>query len=958
MGNIAEYLRTLRTAVFGKDVRESIAQSIEQTYEDATRSGNANMEVSDARGYYSSLKNRLDGDKNDLQTQINGLASGSPLVASSVSEMTDTSRVYVNTTDGHWYTYNGSSWIDGGAYQAAEDSETVERLVGEKVDKDIEYSYNLNSGNWVNGYINADANGNLVLIASDYYLTSDYIPLNKKSICFWFRKMQRAVNLKRYVLLDEDKKILGSIVLTTDGGVNSNINKFFTITVPNEYIESAKYIKVSINSSSQRFYKDDFIISYGTQPNYEEKLDYQTKETIDNQLKNIVKENELAINESAEIINYTKQKAVCPIKNYYNEPYRPQYHISPEIGFMNDPCGFVYFNNMYHLYYQLNPYTKYRNAQCWGHVVSKDLVHWESLPVAIPKTREYDIWSGNCIVDNDNLAGFGKNVLLAYVTERLANNSQRQALYYSIDGNTFKRYGIIIDSSASPTPDNDNFRDPKVIWLEKYNYYLMVTCCYRCFGFYTSTNLKNWTYVGSYNYSSQMTSKSICECPNIAYFQEEDVLVLFSTFGDGKTVYWVGDWNGSTFAPFPGNATKKYLDAGFEFYAMNVLTNAPDGNNYAIGWANTHLTGDAFPTGNSSGVMSLVRKFTLENTSTSSNTSMKVCSKPLEIYEEIFAKKYEFEATIPRREIIKIPIALKRGRVRVTFDFNGFTTPSKYNELRLFCSKSDYYLLQYQYDNNDIIHNRTYCGNNNFYGTKKLQGIGTNSIERIDNKIVLDVFIDGCISECYINNGKMCITDAVFPRGNEIQIFTSGGDVKAKIEIYDYTYTLSEANKLSTNLGEFKKTEDSKLTADGITCFSQNHEETEVFFNERLKSTIFKLDCDIQLQSYFTETMSAKVYFGYQSSENHYYAKISADNTISLHKVENNVDITLGSSNFETNLFTLYKLSINVLETSISLSVDDNEIINIEDTGIQEGLIGICSNGYGATIFQNIYIEY
>lgn len=119
MGNIAEYLRTLRTAVFGKDVRESIAKSIEQTYEDATRSGNANMEVSDARGNYSSLKNRLDTEKNNMQSQIDGLASGSPLVASSTAGMTDTSRIYVNTTDGHWYYYNGTAWTDGGVYQSS-----------------------------------------------------------------------------------------------------------------------------------------------------------------------------------------------------------------------------------------------------------------------------------------------------------------------------------------------------------------------------------------------------------------------------------------------------------------------------------------------------------------------------------------------------------------------------------------------------------------------------------------------------------------------------------------------------------------------------------------------------------------------------------------------------------------------------------------------------------------------
>lgn len=129
MANITELIKNIRNAIYGKDVRENIAGAIEQCYEDASKSGNANMEVADARGNYSTLKKRLDNsdsvkaDKtitNNLQNQINGLASGSPLVASSVSEMTDTNRVYVNTNDGHWYWYNGSSWVDGGVYQATE----------------------------------------------------------------------------------------------------------------------------------------------------------------------------------------------------------------------------------------------------------------------------------------------------------------------------------------------------------------------------------------------------------------------------------------------------------------------------------------------------------------------------------------------------------------------------------------------------------------------------------------------------------------------------------------------------------------------------------------------------------------------------------------------------------------------------------------------------------------------
>lgn len=94
------------------------------------------MEVVKARGSHNDLNDRLEADKinvnnaietekntrinsnNNLQSQINGLASGSPLVASSTSEMTDKNRVYVNTSDGHWYWYNESIWKDGGVYQA------------------------------------------------------------------------------------------------------------------------------------------------------------------------------------------------------------------------------------------------------------------------------------------------------------------------------------------------------------------------------------------------------------------------------------------------------------------------------------------------------------------------------------------------------------------------------------------------------------------------------------------------------------------------------------------------------------------------------------------------------------------------------------------------------------------------------------------------------------------------
>lgn len=129
MGNITEYLSKIKTAIFGKDVRNAIHDSIKQVYEDASINGNANMEVVEARGLFSTLNKRIDNittskaDQtiiNALQAQINALASGSPLKANSIAEMTDKSRIYVNVTDGYWYYWNGSTWVKGDEFQAAQ----------------------------------------------------------------------------------------------------------------------------------------------------------------------------------------------------------------------------------------------------------------------------------------------------------------------------------------------------------------------------------------------------------------------------------------------------------------------------------------------------------------------------------------------------------------------------------------------------------------------------------------------------------------------------------------------------------------------------------------------------------------------------------------------------------------------------------------------------------------------
>lgn len=159
MGTIKNFIENIKKARYGKDVRQSIVDALEQTYDDAIANGHTDMEVVKARDKYDNLNSRLEADKTEriesinkeaenrknaaenLQSQINGLASGSPLVASSMAEMTDTTRIYVNTADGHWYYYNGTNWVVGGKYQAPEDSKSVDYILETIDDFFIEKTY-------------------------------------------------------------------------------------------------------------------------------------------------------------------------------------------------------------------------------------------------------------------------------------------------------------------------------------------------------------------------------------------------------------------------------------------------------------------------------------------------------------------------------------------------------------------------------------------------------------------------------------------------------------------------------------------------------------------------------------------------------------------------------------------------------------------------------------------------
>src|SRR4051812_28801229 len=182
----------------------------------------------------------------------------------------------------------------------------------------------------------------------------------------------------------------------------------------------------------------------------------------------------------------------------YQEPWRPQFHFTPATNWMNDPNGMVFYDGEYHLFYQFNPFGDKWGHMSWGHAVSKDLVRWEHLPVALQEENGVMIFSGSAVVDWHNTSGFGtgdKPPLVAIYTGHYTGKPlQNQQIAYSTDrGRTWTKY------ARNPVLDigERDFRDPKVFWHEPTKSWVMVVSwpTHHNVRFYSSPNLKDWTHL-------------------------------------------------------------------------------------------------------------------------------------------------------------------------------------------------------------------------------------------------------------------------------------------------------------------------------------------------------------------------------------------------------------------------------------------------------------------------------
>jgi len=263
----------------------------------------------------------------------------------------------------------------------------------------------------------------------------------------------------------------------------------------------------------------------------------------------------------------------------YNEPMRPQFHFTAPKGRMNDPNGLLVYQDEFHLFYQFNQ----GQGGCWGHAVSKDWLHWEHLPVALPAQGSYPAFSGSVVLDKDNSAGFqsGTDKALVALYTRWGKG---QYLAYSNDrGRTWKDYEsnpVIALPNDDKTSWPDSARDPRVIWHEGTKRWVAIL--YEKvdgkggFGFFSSTDLKQWTF------ESHLPGFYVC--PDL--FQ---LPVQGETGGEQPWV--IMDWGDYGIGTFDGHrfemqGRKRRLDAGNAYSANQTWWDASgkEGRRVQIAW--------------------------------------------------------------------------------------------------------------------------------------------------------------------------------------------------------------------------------------------------------------------------------------------------------------------------------------------------------------------------------------
>lgn len=431
------------------------------------------------------------------------------------------------------------------------------------------------------------------------------------------------------------------------------------------------------------------------------------------------------------------------------EKFRPLYHHTPTYGWMNDPNGLFYKDGVWNLYFQYNPYGSQWENMTWGHSTSTDLIHWKYEGEAIEPDALGTIFSGCSVVDSANTAGFGPGAVIAYYTS--AGKAQKQCMAYSTDnGKTFTKY----EDNPLLVSNIPDFRDPHIIWYEPTKRWILIVSEKQHMKIFSSQNLKDWTFESDFG-ETYGSHEGVWECPDLLDMGNGHWVLVCNInpggpFGGSATQYFTGSFDGHKFTCDSDPSVTKWMDWGKDHYATVTFNNAPDGRHVAIPWMSNWQYAAQVPTKQYRSANGIARDLGYFEYNGTGYCSVKPSAEIL----NAFSKKAQASLT----PACRVDVQLRANTVITLSNNKGESVTMTYN------AKTETFSMD-----------RTKSGDvsfsTDFPALTKAPTYGKIK--------TLQIFIDKSSIEVFDADGKMAMTNIVFPSEPYNRLTVKGG--KAKI---------------------------------------------------------------------------------------------------------------------------------------------------------------------------------
>ncbi|MGZ4159173.1 MAG: GH32 C-terminal domain-containing protein [Neobacillus sp.] len=488
---------------------------------------------------------------------------------------------------------------------------------------------------------------------------------------------------------------------------------------------------------------------------------------------------------------YFQDIYLVPTSSYYKEKYRPDYHYTPARGSVSDPNGLVYYDGEYHLFHQ--------DGGTWSHAVSKDMVNWKRLPIALPWNDNGNVWSGSAVADLNNASGLftnsGGKGLIAYYTSfnpDSPNGNQRIGLAFSSDqGRTWKystEHPIVIENPGKngEDPGGWDFRDPKVVRDDENNRWIMVVSGGDHIRFFTSTNLINWKLTDNFGYGNYVRG-GVWECPDLFELQvdgtgEKKWVLMISTGANPKTQgsdaeYFIGHLteDGKFVNENPAGKVLK-TDYGKEFYASTSFSNMPDNRRVVMAWMTNWDYPFAFPTTGWKGELTIPREVRLVKTDDGIRLAQAPIKELQSIRSTIFQTQNKVVNPANSSNLLK---GISSGAFEIEAEIE-IPSASKINEFGFNVREGadQKTVVGYKTAENQLFVDRSKSGENDF--SSLFSTLHEAPLKPDNKRIKMNIFVDDSSIEVFANDGKVVFSDVIFPdpSSRSMNFYTKGGEVR------------------------------------------------------------------------------------------------------------------------------------------------------------------------------------